>query len=124
MTVRHYRDLRVWQLAMDLAEQCYLATKGFPMEERFGLTSQIRRAAASIPANIAEGQGRQHTREFLNYLSIARGSLMELETHLLLSQRVGLLVQTTLNPLLMMSDEIGRMLSGLRRALEGRLTSE
>jgi len=124
MIVRHYRDLQVWQLAMDLAEQCYLATKGFPMEERFGLTSQIRRAAASIPANIAEGQGRQHTREFLNYLSIARGSLMELETHLLLSPRVGLLVQTTLNPLLMMSDEIGRMLSGLRRALEGRLTSE
>ena len=121
MTVQHYRELKVWQVAMNLAEQCYLATKSFPKEELFGLTSQIRRAAASVPANIAEGQGRQHTKEFLNHLSIARGSLMEVETHLLLSQRVGLLNQTTLDPLLTMSDEISRMLSGLRRALEAKL---
>ena len=121
MPVQHYRELKVWQVAMNLAEQCYLATKNFPKEELFGLTSQIRRAAASIPANIAEGQGRQHTKEFLNHLSIARGSLLELETHLLLSQRVGLLNQTTLDSLLKMSDEISRMLSGLRRALEAKL---
>ena len=121
MTVKHYRELKVWQVAMNLAEQCYLATKNFPKEEQFGLTSQIRRAAASVSANIAEGQGRQHTKEFLNFLSVARGSLMEVETHLLLSQRVGLLNQTTLDALLTMSDEISRMLSGLRRALEAKL---
>ena len=121
MTVQHYRELKVWQVAMNLAEQCYLATKSFPKEELFGMTSQIRRAAASVPANIAEGQGRQHTKEFLNHLSIARGSLMEVETHLLLSQRVGLLNQTTLDALLTMSDEISRMLSGLRRSLEAKL---
>ena len=123
MTVQHYRELKVWQAAMNLAEHCYLATKSFPREELFGLTSQIRRAAASVPANIAEGQGRRHTKEFLNFLSVARGSLMEVETHLLLSQRVGLLNQTTLDSLLTTSAEISRMLSGLRRALEKRVTS-
>ena len=121
MSVLHYRDLKVWQVAMNLAEQCYHATKCYPKEELFGLTSQIRRAAVSVPANIAEGQGRQHTKEFLNFLSIARGSLMEVETHLILSQRVGLIDQTTLNALLKTSDEISRMLSGLRRALEAKL---
>lgn len=121
MSVRSYRELNVWQMAMDLAEQCYLATKRFPNEEKFGLTIQIRRAAASIPANIAEGQGRRHTKEFLHHLSVARGSLMELETHLLLSQRIGLLQSPELEPLLALSDDIGRMLSGLRRSLEAKL---
>ena len=111
-----YKDLEVWQVAMDLAEQCYLATRTFPREELFGLTSQIRRAAGSVPANIAEGQGREHTREFLNHLSIARGSLMELETHLLLCRRVGLLDQENLDPLLALADRISRMLSRLRTA--------
>lgn len=120
MTVRSYRDLTVWQTAMNLAQECYLVTKEFPREEQFGLTNQIRRAATSVPANIAEGQGRQSTKEFLNHLSIARGSLMELETHLLLSQRVGLLKQDFLNRLLAMSDEISRMLSGLRSTLKSR----
>jgi four helix bundle protein len=117
MTVQSYKQLEVWRFAMDLAQQCYLATKKFPKEELFGLTSQIRRAAASIPANIAEGQGRAHTKEFLNHLSIARGSLMELETHLMLSQRVGLLEAPELEKLLAMSDRISRMLTGLRKAL-------
>lgn len=121
MSVRSYRELNVWQIAMDLAEKCYLATRSFPKEERFGLTIQIRRAAASVPANIAEGQGRRHTKEFLNHLSVARGSLMELETHLLLSQRVGFLQPADLELLLALSDDIGRMLSGLRRTLEAKL---
>ena len=121
MSVLHYRDLKVWQVAMNMAEQCYHTTKRYPKEELFGLTSQIRRAAVSVPANIAEGQGRQHTKEFLNFLSIARGSLMEVETHLILSQRVGLIDQPTLDALLKTSDEISRMLSGLRRALEAKL---
>ena len=118
MSVRNYRELKVWQAAMDMAERCYLATKGFPKDELFGMTSQIRRSAASIPANIAEGQGREHTKEFLNHLSIARGSLMELETHLILSQRVGLLEVAELEKLLAVSDRISRMLSGLRKALQ------
>ena len=120
MKVQHYRQLEVWQLAMDLAERCYQATKGFPKEELFGLTSQIRRSAVSIPANIAEGQGREHTKEFLNFLSMARGSLLELETHLMLSQRIGLLQQPELDSLLTMTDRLSRMLSGLRKALDKR----
>jgi len=119
--IRSYRDLKVWQKAMDLAALCYQVTQRLPREELFGLTSQIRRAASSIPANVAEGHGREHTKEFLNHLSIARGSLMELETHLMLSQRVGLLQQAQLDGLLAPADEISRMLSGLRSSLERRL---
>jgi four helix bundle protein len=121
MPLSNYRELKVWQSAMSLAEQCYRVTKPFPGEELFGLTSQIRRAATSVTANIAEGQGRGSTKEFLKHLSIARGSLLELETHLLLSQRIGLLQTSTLDPLLAQSDEIGRMLLGLRRALKRKL---
>ena len=91
MGLQSYRDLEVWQVGMDLAEQCYLTTRTFPRDELFGMTSQIRRAAGSIPANIAEGQGRESTKEFLHFLSIARGSLREVETHLILCCRVGLL---------------------------------
>ena len=84
MAVQSYQELEVWKVAMDLATECYRVTKAFPKDELFGMTSQIRRSAASIPANIAEGQGREHKKEFLSYVSIARGSLKELETHLLL----------------------------------------
>jgi len=124
MSVQHYRQLKVWQKAMDLAEQCYQATRTFPKEELFGLTSQIRRAAASVPANIAEGQARYHTKEFLNHLSMARGSLMEVETFLLLSQRVGLLTAQAVDSLLTLTDEISRMLTGLRQSLESRIESK
>jgi four helix bundle protein len=103
---------------MDLAEQCYRVTRTFPKEELFGMTSQIRRAAASIPANIAEGQGRQHTSEFLNFLSIARGSLKEVETHLILAQRVELLTSAQLEPVLTLADRVSQMLTALRKALE------
>jgi len=121
MTLKHYRELEVWQLAMDVAQECYRVTKAFPREELFGMISQIRRAAAAIPANIAEGQSRDHTKEFLHHLSIARGSLMELETHLILSQRVNLLSQADIENLLQMTDRISRMMSGLRRSLQKRL---
>jgi four helix bundle protein len=123
MTVKSYRELDVWQVAMELAERSYHATKAFPKEELFGMTSQIRRAAASIPANIAEGQGRDHTKEFLNHLSIARGSLMELETHLMLSDRIGLLKEAEVETLLALTDRISRMLSRLRTTLEKRVKS-
>jgi four helix bundle protein len=117
MSLQSYKEPEVWQLAMDLAEHCYQVTKAFPKDVLFGMTSQIRRATASIPANIAEGQGRDHTKEFLNFLSMARGSLMEVETHLMLSKRVGLLTQEQLDPLLGLTDRISRMLTGLRKAL-------
>ena len=121
MGIQSYRELEIWQLSMDLAEECYRATNGFPKEELFGMTSQIRRAAASIPANIAEGQGREHTKEFLRHLSVARGSLMELETHLMLSHRVGLIDQVKADRILTQTERISRMLSGLRKALQKRL---
>lgn len=120
MAAKSYRDLEVWRKAMTLVEKCFLATKKFPREEMFGLTSQIRRAAVSVPANIAEGQARQLTKVFLNALSVARGSLAELETHLILSQRIGLLTEVELNPLISLADEVGKMISGLRRNLEDR----
>src|SRR5262245_23259439 len=82
MTVRDYRDLRAWQTAVDLGIECYTLSRTFPQEERYGLTKQIRDAAVSIAANIAEGNGRLTTGEYLNHLSIARGSLREVDTHL------------------------------------------
>jgi four helix bundle protein len=121
MSVSHYRDLLVWQKAMDLAEQCSRATRTYPNEEKFGLVSQIRRAAVSVAANIAEGHGRFHTKEFLNHLSMARGSLMEVETLLMVSLRVSLLNREVCDRLLAVSAEVSRMLSGLRKALEAKL---
>jgi four helix bundle protein len=121
MIVQQYRQLVVWQKAMDLAVMCYSVTNQFPRSELFGLTSQIRRAAASVPANIAEGHSRAHTKEFRNHLSIARGSLAELETHLMLGQRVGQIAVVDLNQSLALCDEVSRMLARLRRSLEDRI---
>lgn len=121
MKILSYRELQVWQVSMDMAAECYRVTMTFPKSELFGLTSQIRRAAGSIPANIAEGHGRNSTKEFLHHLSIARGSLHEIETHLLLAQRVGPLTEHPSNPLLETSTRISQMLSRLRQSLERRL---
>lgn len=121
MAVRHYRELIVWQKGMELAKRCYRLTKTFPRGELFGMTSQIRRSSSSIPANIAEGHARSHTKEYLNHLSIAQGSLAELETHLILSQEVELLKLSELSVLLSLSAEISRMLAALRKSLEARL---
>jgi len=122
MPVQHYQQLLVWQKAMDVAVLCYELTKPFPVEERYGLTSQIRQAGVSIPANIAEGHCRFHTKEFLNHLSIARGSLGELETQLILSQRIGFLPEEQLTKALSITDEICRMTAGLRQSLETKVT--
>jgi four helix bundle protein len=121
MSIRSYRDLDVWNVAMDLAALCYKVTREFPREEMFGLTSQIRRAASSIAANIAEGHGRNSTREFLRHLSIARGSLMELETHVLLAVRVERMEAPDSKPLLELTERVGRMLFNLKSSLEKRL---
>jgi four helix bundle protein len=110
--------LLVWQAAMTLAEDCYRVTRAFPRDEVFGMTAQIRRSAASIPANVAEGHGRENTGSFIQYLRIAQGSTKELETHLLLSQRVGILGLDQLETLLSQAAEIGKMLRSLIRSLQ------
>ena len=99
--VHSYRDLRVWQDGMTLAVSCYRLTQSFPKEELYGMISQIRRSACSIPANIAEGNGRENRGEYIQFLRIAQGSLKELETHLLLSIEVGLTAPTSVDAILM-----------------------
>ena len=103
---------------MALAEGCYRITRGFPKEEMFGLSSQIRRAAASIAANIAEGHGRENTGSFVQSLRIAQGSLKELETHLLLAARVGLLKEASIEQPLGQCEALGKMLRSLIRSLQ------
>ena len=120
MHVEHHKDLRVWSLAMELAVKSYQATQAFPRSERFGLVSQIRRAAVSVPANIAEGAGRGSRAEFARFISIARGSIAELETHILLSHALGFIRERELLDDL---EQVRRMLIGLHRSLveiEGR----
>ena len=116
--VSSYRDLLVWQKSMRLAVSSYTLTKAFPSDERFGLVSQIRRSASSIPANIAEGHGRRSTGVYLNHLSIARGSLMELETHFLLAEKLEFISSSEVGLLLNQTCEVSRMLSGLIQSLE------
>ena len=118
MNFKSYRDLKVWQKAMDLVVECYEETKEFPNSEIFGLTSQLRRAGVSVPANIAEGHARHYTTEYLRHLSIAYASLAELETHILIAQRLNYLDTSQSNTLLDITSEIGRMINGLRRSLK------
>ncbi len=103
---------------MDLAVDCYKITSSFPGEEKYGLTSQIRRAASSVPANIAEGYGRESKGAYVQQLRVAQGSLKELETHLILAQRVGIAAEAMINPLAQQSDDVGRMLRSLIRSVE------
>ena len=118
--IKSYRDLRVWQDTMALAELCYRLTRSFPKEEMFGLVSQIRRAAASIPADIAEGHGRENTQTFIQYLRIAQGSLKELETHLLIAERVGVAGKDHVRTPLQQCEAAGKMLRSLIRSLQQR----
>ena len=112
-----YRDLVVWQQAMDVAVETYRLTSSFPKEEMFGLTSQMRRAAVSIASNIAEGEGRKSKNEFSHFLGIALGSKSELETQLILSERINLLKITDTEPIKKSLDDIGKMLTALRRKI-------
>src|SRR5712671_4112298 len=106
---------------MTLAESCYRSTRQFPRDELFGLTSQIRRAAGSVPANIAEGHGRDNTGNFVQHLRISQGSLKELETHLLLAQRVGILSEADLQPMLVQCESLGKMVRALIRSLQDKV---
>ena len=115
--VNSYRDLIVWQKAMDLVQLSYQLSAQLPKEEIYGLTSQIRRASVSIPANIAEGKGRKHLKEYIHHLSIANGSLMELETHWLIAVRLGYIEEKKIENLMNLSAEIGRMLQTIMNKL-------
>src|SRR3972149_712476 len=123
MPIQSYQELEVWQRGMELAERIYQLTKAFPTQEQYGMTSQMRRAAVSIPANIAEGWGRTGTKEFQRFLQIALGSLRELETHLMLSQRVGLSQETQVKPLLEITTILGKQILSLMRSLEKRMAN-
>lgn len=116
--IQSYRDLKVWQLAMDLAQKCYKLTRQFPRDELYGMTSQVRRSAASVAANIAEGHGRNSRGEYIQFLRVAQGSLKELETHLILAARVGLISDGLIAQLLSQSEGLGKMLRALIRSLE------
>jgi four helix bundle protein len=111
--ISSYKDLIVWQRGMDLVESVYHITTKLPVSEQWGLISQMRRAAVSVPSNIAEGYGEQATGEYRHHLCIARASLLELETHVLLSQRLGYLSQTESKPILDEIDNISKMLASL-----------
>ena len=113
-----YRDIKVWQEAMALAELAYRLTAEFPRDETCGMVAQIRRASVSIAANIAEGHGRESTGSFIQFLRMSQGSLKELETHLLLSVRVGISSGPSAKPLMSKCDELGKMLRSLIRVLQ------
>jgi four helix bundle protein len=113
-----YRDLKVWQKAMDDVVECYEYTGRFPKSEMYGLASQLQKCAVSVAANIAEGQGRGYAGEFLHHLGFAYGSLMESETHIQLAERLGYCSAEAAAALLDRAGEIGRMLNGLMNSLD------
>ena len=117
---KHYKDLLIWQKGMFLTKLIYKLTAAFPPEERFGLTSQLRRAAVSVPSNIAEGQARHGSREFLHFLSNAEGSLAELETQLILAVDLSLSKKEEVESALNELSELQKMIAGLKRKLPSR----
>ena len=120
-SLKSYQDLEVWKKSIELAELVYRLSAKFPAEEKFGLTSQMRRAAAAVPANIAEGAEREGTREFLQFLGIASGSLAETETFLILAERLGLSAPEQAKPVQAQAASVGRLLNGLKRALRSKV---
>ncbi len=118
--MRPHEKLDVWNKAVDLAIKIYKATEVFPRDERFGLTSQVRRAAVSVPANIAEGAARSSHKEFAHFVSNAQGSASEVETELLIAHRLGYLNQETFLDLATSLDNVGKMMNGLSRHLRNR----
>src|SRR6516162_8780085 len=117
--ISSYNDLVVWQKSVELVTEVYRATSTFPREETFGLTSQLRRSAVSIPSNIAEGQGRATKGEFVQFLANARGSLFELKTQVHIAGALGFLAMGCANQLTQQADRVGRLLNGLIRSLGG-----
>lgn len=116
--INDFKDLRIWQQGIAIAEKCYFLTKLFPKDELYGMVQQIRRAAASIPANIAEGYGRRSTAEYIRFLNIAQGSINELETHLILSHKVGLCEFKEIEFILSLLQQESRMIVALIKKLD------
>ena len=121
MEIKSYRELEVWQKSMDLALECYQMTNKFPKSETYGISSQLQRAAISVPANIAEGRSRRHTKEFIQHLSIAYGSLAEVETYVLFAGRLNYITKDQLDRFMLKTAEIGRMINGLQKSLKKNL---
>jgi four helix bundle protein len=117
--IESYQDLVVWQKSMDLVEMTYKIVVKLPINEQYGLSSQLRRAAGSVPANIAEGFGRWHAGEFIRFLLIANGSVKELETHLLIAVRLQLVQPSDIEASMQMAKEISKMIFALRGKLSG-----
>jgi four helix bundle protein len=115
---RSFRDLDVWKLAIQLVKNIYLVTQKFPAQENFGLISQVRRAAISIPSNVAEGQGRKSAKEFKQFLGFALGSTAELETQLVIAQEIGYLTSEDTSPLFLSLDRIRKMIRSLSSKLQ------
>ncbi|KKD36996.1 MAG: four helix bundle protein [Limnoraphis robusta] len=116
--INDFKDLKIWQKGIDIAEKCYFLTQVFPKHELYGMVQQIRRSSASIPANIAEGYGRRSTAEYIRFLNIAQGSINELETHLILSERVGLCNQANIELITTILREESQMIIALIKKLE------
>ena len=123
MRLNNCRELKVWQASMELAQQIYRLTTNFPKEETYGLVSQIRRAAVSIPSNIAEGHTRESTKEFLHHISVSLGSFAELETQFILSGKLGYVEAQTVDSILLKLDEAGKMLRGFQKSLKSKLSN-
>lgn len=122
MSIISYRDLKVWQAGIAVTKQVYILTQSFPKYETYGLSSQIQRAAVSIPSNIAEGWARDSTQEFLRFITIALGSLAELETQSIVSKELNYIDEETLAKILTQTNEIQKMLRGLQKSLKAKLS--
>jgi four helix bundle protein len=118
--MKSFRELRIWQTAMNLVERIYLLTRSFPKQETYGLTSQLQRAAVSIPSNIAEGHAREHLKEYLHHLSMAQASLAELETQLEIAMRLKYLTGSQLTELMADLSLLGKQMYSLRNALRSK----
>src|SRR5882724_2831720 len=118
MKLKNYQELIAWQKSMDLVKEVYKSSREFPREEVYGLASQVRRASVSIPSNIAEGQGRKTTADFLRHLSIAYGSLREVETQIMIARRLKYIVKGKVESVLSRAGEVGRLLNGLMASLD------
>ncbi len=124
MSISRFRELKAWQLGMDLTEKVYLLTDSFPRSEIYGLSSQIRRCAVSIPSNLAEGHGRTSAKEFLQFIAIAYGSICELETQILLSHRLKYLDQSNLETVSTLLTETSKTIRGLQKAIRERVETK
>ena len=124
MSIKSYRDLIAWQKAMSLCADIYKTTAGFPKHEIYGLVQQLRRAAVSVPSNIAEGWGRACRADYIRFLRTARGSLFELETQMLLALRLAYVKQENADCVLPLAEEVGRVLQGLITSLERQTSRE